>query len=222
MSETIIDDSRLPSVENASLPATYQRAQTALAECSRVDECQQWADKAEALASYAKQSKDESLRKMADRIQARAIRRAGELLRQIEPAHGANQNIGEGAHPNVLTRTQAATEAGMSDHQRKQAQRVANIPEDQFEEQVESESPPTVTRLAEQGKKNLVDLDDINPNLYAKATKVRGAISRMAEMCSTNDPREVAKGFKPHEVEEMKRNVETIDKWLDLFVTNLE
>jgi hypothetical protein len=49
-----------------------------------MDECQQWADKAEALASYAKQSKDDSLRKMCDRIQARAIRRCGELLKKFQ------------------------------------------------------------------------------------------------------------------------------------------
>lgn len=40
-------------------------------------------DEAEAMDSYA--SKDETLRKLADRIQARAIRRYGELLKQIEP-----------------------------------------------------------------------------------------------------------------------------------------
>ena len=40
------------------------------------------------MASYARQAKDESLRKQADRIQARAIRRCGELLKQIEPDKG--------------------------------------------------------------------------------------------------------------------------------------
>ncbi len=49
---------------------------------------------------------------MADRIQARAIRRCGELLKQIEPANGANQNIREGNHPKV-TREMAAADAGL-------------------------------------------------------------------------------------------------------------
>lgn len=64
------------------------------------------------------------------RIQARAIGRAGEILAQIEPANGANQNIGAGDVPNVLTRTQAAEDAGMSDRQRKTALRVASIDKD--------------------------------------------------------------------------------------------
>lgn len=96
---------RLPDIPIASarLPATYEAAKTALAECSRLDECQSWAGKAEALASYARQAKDEQLRKMADRIQARAIRRCGELLKQVEPQQGANQNIQDGTVPKVLS-----------------------------------------------------------------------------------------------------------------------
>ena len=54
-------------------------------------------------------------------------------MRQIEPAPGERTDKPrEGDHPR-LTRTQAASEAGMSDHQRKQALRVANVPEDDFE-----------------------------------------------------------------------------------------
>jgi hypothetical protein len=59
-----------------------------LAECERIDECQDWANKAEALASYARQMNDDELRLRCDRIQARAIHRAGELLAQIEPGQG--------------------------------------------------------------------------------------------------------------------------------------
>ena len=73
----------LPSIENAQLPVKYVAARTALTECSKMDECQNWADKAKALASYAKQSDDQGLRKLATRIQARAIRRCSELLKQI-------------------------------------------------------------------------------------------------------------------------------------------
>lgn len=49
------------------------------------------------------------------------------LLKQIEPAHGANQNISEGDRTNVLTREGATREAGMSPHQAKQATRIANV-----------------------------------------------------------------------------------------------
>ena len=53
----------------------------ALASCERIDECWEWANKAEALASYAKIADDDSLRIMADRIQARAVRRMADSKR---------------------------------------------------------------------------------------------------------------------------------------------
>lgn len=72
----------LPVIENAKLPASYEAAKNALAECSRLDECQAWADKAEAMASYARQAKDESLRKMALQIEALSYRCMGEILKE--------------------------------------------------------------------------------------------------------------------------------------------
>ena len=71
-------------IQHARLPQVYEHAKNALAECQQVDECQDWANKAEALASYARQAADETLRRMADRIQARAVSRAGVLLQQFQ------------------------------------------------------------------------------------------------------------------------------------------
>lgn len=101
------------------------------------------------MASYARQAKDERLRKMADRIQARAIRRCGELLRQIKPAknqHDASARAQDGDGPR--TRTEAATQAGLSERQRKTALRVAAVPDEAFEAAVESDEPSTVTQLS--------------------------------------------------------------------------
>jgi hypothetical protein len=54
-------------------------------------------------------------------------------------------------HPPV-TRAKTAADAGLSDHQRKAALRVAAVPEAEFNRQVDSERPPTVTQIANQGK----------------------------------------------------------------------
>jgi len=221
----IMTHTTLPALatEHARLPAAYEAARTALATCSRMDECQNWANKAEALASYAMQAKDETLRKHADRIQARAINRCGELLRAVPSARGANQNIQEGTLPKV-TRTQAAEDAGLSEFQRKIALRVAAVPATQFEALVESDNPPTVTQLAEIGKKAkpLVDLGDISPVDYALATSAQGALRSFAAFCEKHDAARVAQAFKPHEVEGMRRFVSAVDGWLDTFVVNLK
>ena len=89
----------------------------------------------------------------ATRIRDRAIRRCGELLKQIEPSKGGRPpETSVGAHTG-FTRSDAAERAGLSKHQQVQAIRVANVPAVDFERQVESPKPPTVTKLAEQGKK---------------------------------------------------------------------
>ena len=57
------------------------------------------------------QSEDDQLEKMATRIRGRAIRRAGELLGQVEPQSGARTDLVPVAAP---SRKQIASEAGMS------------------------------------------------------------------------------------------------------------
>lgn len=160
----------------ARLPASYEAAKQALANCEQIDECVTWADKAAALASYAKQAKDDELMKRSTRIRDRAIRRAGELLKQIEPAKGVRTDLEHrGGTTPMLTRKQAAEEAGLSNDQMKQAIRVANVPSEEFERQVESANPPTVTKLAEQGKqvapapKPVIDLKGRDPAEFNKA-----------------------------------------------------
>ncbi|MFO1351884.1 MAG: hypothetical protein U1F68_14920 [Gammaproteobacteria bacterium] len=217
----------LPDIDTAKLPAVYERATQALAECNRIDECQDWADKAQALASYARQSKDDSLRKMADRIQARAIRRCGELLRQVEPNKGGDPSLfvaQDGTVPRV-TRTNAATKAGLSERQRKTALRVANIAPLEFEAAVESDAPPTVTQLAERGKQArpapLHSLDGIDPFLYARATELQGTIKLLAEFCGKYDPHALAKAFKPHEIPRLRQAIADIEAWIDRFIVSL-
>lgn len=214
----------LVSIKDAPLPAVYERATKALAECSRIDECKDWANKAEALASYARQSKDDTLRKMADRIQARAIRRCGELLRQVESDKGGyHGNYAHDATDTRITRTQAATQAGLSERQKVTALRVANVPQSEFEAAVESEEPPTVTQLAEQGKqsKPLHDLEGIDPYLYARATEFQGAIRRLAAYCQKHDPVAIAGAFKTHEIKPLKKAISEVESWVDRFIVNL-
>jgi len=207
------------NLPTAKLPQTYETAKNALAQCSEVDECQQWADKAEALASYARQANDTTMRKLADRIQARAIRRAGELLKQYD-ARGDHLKI-EGTHN---SQKQAATDAGLSEYQTATAVRVANVPEEEFEQQVESDNPPTVTKLAEQGtkKRNIVDLGDIPPEHYARATELQGNLRRLSEFCAQHDARDIAKAFKPHEAAKAHEWINNINRWLDIFAVNLQ
>lgn len=104
----------------------------------------------EVMASCARQANDDELFKMARRIQTRAIRRCGELLKQID-GRGRPPEIRGGTPPN-LSQRKAAEKAGLSKDQQKQAVRVARIPDDEFNKAVESDNPPSVTDLDEMGK----------------------------------------------------------------------
>lgn len=99
-------------------------------------------------------AKDDELMKRSTRIRDRAIRRAGELLKQIEPNKGGRPSETGAAADTSFSRKRTAEQAGMSKRQQVTAIRVANVPATEFERQVESENPPTVTKLAEQGKQS--------------------------------------------------------------------
>lgn len=212
----------LPAIHDAKLPASYESAVTALTKASRVDECLQWADKAMALASYARQSRDDSLYRMAIRIQSRATRRCGELLEQIAPAPGRPPAEIKGDAPPNLSRTTVARDAGLSDDQRKTALRVAAVPKADFERQVESDNPPTVTKLAEQGtkKRPVAERPDI-PNVSSNAaTEVQAGLLHMRACCK-HDPVIVARSFQPAELNSIRETVALIDAWMDRFVVSL-
>ncbi len=61
-------------------------------------------------------------------MQLRAVARMGTLLVAIEPASQANlkQNRPESGHPSVMSRQQAAADAGLTEHKAKHAPRMAN------------------------------------------------------------------------------------------------
>jgi hypothetical protein len=65
---------------------------------------------------------------MADRIQARAVRRMGELLKQFRPAPGTRIDLEPRVVGQPRSITEYAMDAEISGHQRKQAMRVANVP----------------------------------------------------------------------------------------------
>ena len=211
----------LPAAVDARLPATYAAAQKALAECSRVDECKAWSDKAAALASYARQARDNTLHNLALRIQARAQRRMGELLKQIPSAQGANLTAAGRAGAVPISRESVARDAGLSDRQRKTALRIASVPEPDFTAAVESHEPPAVTALAAMGtsSKPPAPEPDVRPADRATASRALGLLRELAAFCAMNDAAAIA--LACHDPDAARGHVEEIDRWLDRFVTRL-
>lgn len=207
----------------ARLPMSYENAKSALANCVQIDECQTWADKAAALASYAKQADDEELMKMAVRIRDRAIRRAGELLKQIEPQPGKRTDMApSGGAP---TRSQVAQDAGMSRDQMHTALRVANIPADEFDRQVESNAPPSVTALAEQGKKPaqrpVLDLKGRDPDAFNRAMHYVGGWEDAAKDLAALDHDAAIPLLTASEIERLRAAIAAVDAVTDRIITRI-
>jgi hypothetical protein len=218
---------QLPSIRHAKLPAVYASAKAAIAECAKIDECKDWADKAEALTSYARQAHDDILQKMAIRIQAQAIRRCGELIREIAPKDTAGRPTKNGNGAVTISRDCIAEDAGLSLRQKRTALRVANVPEAEFEELIESEDPPTVTQLAEHGKKpapppSTAHLEGRDPEDFKISTTVQGELDRFAKLAETKDPAVAVRGAYDHERPEMAAQAIAIIAWLNKLLEALE
>tara|TARA_R110000868_G_scaffold25149_10_gene98242 strand:+ start:860 stop:1507 length:648 start_codon:yes stop_codon:yes gene_type:complete len=210
----------LPSIPNARLPEVYMAAQTALSNCQQIDECKDWADKAAALASYAKQSQDESLMIMAQRIKARAVRRAGELLNQIDrPEQGGRPKNGMGDH----TVSSVARDAGFSKHQQVQATRIAAIPDRDFEEQVEAPKPPTLSQLAQQGikPKPVLDLKGRDPREFNRALHFIGDFETYAKDLSGKEIIGTCSILTPAERDRLRNAINRIDAIHDQIMTRI-
>lgn len=182
------------------LPPNYIAARIAIAKCDRVDECQDWANRSSALASYAQQSKDDALLLMAQRIRARAVRRCGELLNEIPAVPPTHTRKAEGQ----ATRTSVATAAGMSEHQKNRALQVARVAEKQFDELVESDAPPGISTLARIGQKPR--------NLGRRFGIAAKRVKRFARWCEDNEPKSLR-------VVASKDDVRAIATWCKEFLT---
>lgn len=114
----------------------YEQARTALAECHRVDEVKDIRDKAEAMACYARQAKDQELISWATEIKVRAERKAGELLRDSAargdrfPAGGPRSRQAE-SHAD--TRPATLEEIGITNTQSSRWQSLASMTDEHFE-----------------------------------------------------------------------------------------
>jgi N6-adenosine-specific RNA methylase IME4 len=140
-----------------------------LAEAKTVDEAKDIRDKAEAMRAYARQAKNKDLEVDAAEIRIRAERRLGELIRAQSKTVGLNKGGGEKGvgragknavviHDRIIT--PPLKEAGISKDLSSRAQKLAAVPEPEFEaemagwrEKVKAENARVTTTLLKAGAK---------------------------------------------------------------------
>lgn len=107
----------------------YEAARLALSEAHRVDEVKDIRDKAEAMAAYARQAKDQELILWATEIKVRAERKAGELLRETAER-------GERHHQGRVVADEKPTtlgDLGITANQSSRWQSLASMTDEHFE-----------------------------------------------------------------------------------------
>ena len=218
----IIDEIKSREV---AIPVTYQKAIVAIQECNKIDEAKEWTDKMSALALYYKQSKDETLIKYAKRIQYRAKRRMGELLKQFNNRgyYKGNQhtgNVGERGlePPSSNSVNSVASSIGLSSDQTKEAVRFANVPKHKFEEIIESDNIPTQKEVAELGKNKIGKTKKVD----YKANSIFQSINDLLQEMNKVDPIYVCENIDPDYKEQMISNIKEIENWFDNYVINVK
>lgn len=116
----------------------YDAARKALERAHRVDEAKDWRDKALAVAAYARQVKDGDMIRWATEIKVRAERRMGELLREMDKHPGGGPGRGKKNQSPPPTSFSGATlkSLGLTKQQSSDAQKLAAIPEPEFEQRI--------------------------------------------------------------------------------------
>jgi len=112
--------------------AKYDAARFALQQAVAVDEVKDIRDKAQAMAAYAKQAKDTELVQWATEIKVRAERRAGQMLAEMPKNEGKLNNSSR----SYDTTTTKLSDIGISKDQSSRWQKLAAVPDDQFEQAV--------------------------------------------------------------------------------------
>lgn len=150
-----------------SVLVKYEAACRALADAKAVDEVKDIRDKAEAMRAYAHQAKNRELEVDAAEIRMRAERRLGELIRAQKEGPGLATGGGDtsgGSRKAPPQEPPTLAQAGIDKKLSSRAQKLAAVPEDQFEgmigewrERVGKENERVTTNLLKAGERERRD-----------------------------------------------------------------
>ena len=113
----------------------YDDMVRAIGEAYEVDEVKEIRDRAKALETYFRLAQNTENERRACEIRLRAERRAGALLKEVEKAKASsgNQHTGKVDRSPDVTGPKTLADMGITKNQSAQWQKMAGIPEDQFE-----------------------------------------------------------------------------------------
>lgn len=191
-------------VSTAIVPIKYVEAIKALEECRNIDDAKYFADKADALAAWAKIYKHNDAVIEAKRLKLHAYRRMGLIASELMPLRkfGGNGGTAPGARSLLMG-------MGLSKFQAHSISAVTRLPEKKFLAAVDSNTPPS-------------------PSFYlsthtgqSKSWQMlhgRGpSAGMMTSFCRKYNPKEIARGLTPSEAIKAREMALEITEWMDTF-----
>lgn len=199
------------------MPVNYEAARKAIALCVEIDECKDWADKAAAIASYAKQSRDATMRDAATRIQLRAEERLGELLASIPKgtaifSHEKNKMV-----PNYNGKWATARRAGVTNAQYYRATHIAAVPKKKRDKAIEASPPIRPHVLAAMSVKLAPDTSGRKSEPSYAHVHAGGEVGRLIRYGHLHPARQSGVETSLDDANYIRKHFRKLVEWLDEF-----
>jgi hypothetical protein len=190
--------------------ARYDAMCTAISECYEVDEVKDIRDKAMAMERYAQQAMNTDAEVQARKIRLRAERRVGELTREMTTTQGRRSDSATSRHRSEKSKAEALTAAGITTEQASRWERLASVPDADFEAALaDTSQKPSTTGLIR--KTTIVDM----PKVSADALWIWGKVRAFDERNFSAKSTSVIKGEMAFTmINDMVRILPSMIKWL--------
>lgn len=187
----------------------YDAMCQAIAACHTVDEVKEIRDKARALEVYAQQALNTEAEHKACEIRIRAERKAGELLREMKE-NGARHSGRGDQKSESRPPTPKISDFGITRDQSSQWQRLAAIPEAEFEKAITRPGPKPST----EGMVNARLAKDLaRPHMDPDALWVWGRLKEFEKLFE-RDPQEIGQCMTDFMREDVERIVGKLCEWM--------
>ena len=194
------------------VPVQYETAIKALTECIHLDDAKVWADKADALAAWAKiyRSKDAELK--AKQLKLHAFRRMGQIAEELRPTRRAGRNS--------LGAASLLIESGLQKHVAATVVRIARAPESQFTAAVIAGAGVNALALSQRGRMGTAAATDSMDWLMngISGPRLRSVLSKMKAQPAAS----IAEGLTGDEVISALECITEVADWLDQLAQILE
>lgn len=190
----------------------YDEMCRAIAAAYRVDEVKAIRDHARAIEIYAQQALNVEAERQACEIRLRAERRSGVLLKERDKAKGAAEpGTDRGATPShAASASKPLAELGISHTQSSRWQKLAEVPEDEFEAIITAPGPKPTTAgiIAAHAEPKPKQVDDRALWLWGRLEQI------VREGLLAVDPDELMETMLPHMQVTVREQAPLVASWL--------